>query len=229
MHDIWGSGKSFHAKDYKLRIPSVYHDFCRLEDGVIAIEFMDGVPLNTYLSTCKDKAARVELAHRILSFVLGSWSRGLVFADPHWGNFIVQQHDDTLAVVDFGTVHQVCEETELRMREVVQLIRAATSSANFFDAVRHCRLSRLYSDSVIHTLFPAYHLFNRVLLTDTTYHFDNDTLEEIHSLLKQIDNVRLQGVVPVTRCLLISISMFCYMDIDLHIKDLIEEDSPFMK
>ena len=74
---------------------------------VLSMEFIEGMPLNEWLKTGPDQAARDEIA-RILQkiFLRGLYELQCLHADPNPGNFIIGQ-DLSVGLVDFGCVKRL--------------------------------------------------------------------------------------------------------------------------
>ena len=82
-------------------IPAVVDGLSQADD-VVVMEYMEGTPAARYLRTAAEDQ-KAALCMSMVEFCLGSWSHGYVYADPHWGNFLVSA-SGRLQVLDFGNV-----------------------------------------------------------------------------------------------------------------------------
>ena len=144
----------------------------------------------------------------------------MVFADPHWGNFIVDPSGTRLGVVDFGSIHHVDPHNEMTMVEVLAAIDHATSLESFVSWMHKSRLREVCRDNVGEILFPTYSLFRRLLFVD--HHYNEQTRIDMKETLDNQDTDNLpdfQGTVPVTRMLYLTLSMLTYMDVTINVRD----------
>ena len=216
VYDIW-------KDDETIRVPKVLPAQC--DTGVIAMEYMPGVPLGKYVKTGATSHTVDVLADRIATFVLVTWSRGIVFADPHWGNFLVGDNTE-LQVVDFGTIYRMRDDvpTDLSLFQVYDLIRQATSRESFSSALRANVLSSIIPDieQACDDFFSVYSLFNSVIDGRTTL-FNAGVMERVQDLLNRDVNTPISpSFTAVTRSILMTINMLCHMNANANLGGIID-------
>jgi predicted unusual protein kinase regulating ubiquinone biosynthesis (AarF/ABC1/UbiB family) len=72
---------------------------------VLTMEYVEGLHLGPFLETRPDQALRNRHAEQILRAGLRTWYGGLVYADPHPGNYLFLP-DGRLGMIDFGCCHR---------------------------------------------------------------------------------------------------------------------------
>jgi len=103
-----------------LRIPQVATD---LSTGtVLSAEHLAGLPLNEWLQTKPDQAARDQVAQQLNDLFLEClYGFNRIHADPNPGNFIIGE-DLSVGLVDFGCVKQLDPVFAEGYRQLVQAI-----------------------------------------------------------------------------------------------------------
>jgi ubiquinone biosynthesis protein len=153
---------------------------------VLAEERVDGRKTSDIADLPKRRRAAV--ACRIARFVLEpAFERGVFYADPHPGNFLIQE-DGSLSVVDFGKVGRLTPEARRRV-------------ADMFLAIARCDPQRL-TDRLLEVAVPR-HPIDRDLITseiDRMLYVDvplenlrfGDALGELFQLVRR-HGLRLPG------------------------------------
>lgn len=220
---LWNTGRFAH---YGIRVARVLHDQC-LPGQAIAMVRLDGTVLNEYAATHmgavhQPTQAMDDISAQIVRFLMGTWSEGVVFADPHWGNFIVAP-SGCLQVLDFGSV-RVLEESatgECNFRQYIELIRASTSAGAFVQHAlhRHPDIFTKESAAALSRLMAEFHQ----LLWTGVVHFDRGIAERMREVLNETKVVGLPGTLACARMIIYMFMMFGYLRSRVHIRVLIEE------
>jgi ubiquinone biosynthesis protein len=96
--------------DDRVRIPRIYWDYTT--DGVITLERLAGLRINNVEALVRAGIDPVLVAHRSAEILLKQvFDHGYFHADPHPANFYVME-DSVIAIVDFGMVGYVDQETK---------------------------------------------------------------------------------------------------------------------
>jgi ubiquinone biosynthesis protein len=152
------------ANEQGFKIPDVIAEYSKAR--VLAEERVDGRKTSDLADLPKRR--RTALACRIARFVLEpAFERGVFYADPHPGNFLVQE-DGSLSVVDFGKVGRLTPEARRRV-------------ADIFVAIARCDPQRL-TDRLLQVTVPR-HPIDRDLITS-----------EIDRMLKLYVDVSLENL-----------------------------------
>jgi ubiquinone biosynthesis protein len=103
------------ASERGFKIPDVIDDYS--SERIITLTHFEGRKTNE-LETF-GKRRRVSISRRIARFILEpAFERGVFYADPHSGNFLIQD-DGSLAAVDFGMVGRLTPEARRRVADVL--------------------------------------------------------------------------------------------------------------
>jgi predicted unusual protein kinase regulating ubiquinone biosynthesis (AarF/ABC1/UbiB family) len=204
-----------------VQIPEVFAPACA--EGVLAMSYMTGTPMHRHVGPEPlPLPAGVEMdtiGERIVDFVLGTWSHGLVFADPHWGNFLVGS-DGTLQVVDFGTVYTTPAEddSQLTLQDVCDFVQAAGDRTAFGAALSAHPVSGYMDDMdrACADFFDTYSFFHDIM-DGEIHHFDPALYSRVQDLLDvDIKSYMTPCFTAITRALLMTVGMLCYMDVDVN-------------
>ncbi|MDF2158282.1 AarF/UbiB family protein [Algoriphagus sp. CAU 1675] len=91
-----------------LRFPVYYDELS--SDRIITMDWMNGVHIKEWLETNPSQKSRNQIGQALWDFYHHQVHNLMqVHADPHPGNFIIQD-DDTLGIIDFGCVKVIPEE-----------------------------------------------------------------------------------------------------------------------
>jgi ubiquinone biosynthesis protein len=109
--------------DLRVYIPRVYWDLTTRQ--VITMERVSGIKINELESLDRSKINRRGVAENLMHFALRQvFEFGFYHADPHPGNFFVQQ-DGSLAVMDFGMVGRLTSQTKRTFLGIAVAIQRA--------------------------------------------------------------------------------------------------------
>jgi predicted unusual protein kinase regulating ubiquinone biosynthesis (AarF/ABC1/UbiB family) len=202
-----------------IQVPVVLASAC--DAGVLAMSYMPGTPLHRYVGKHRiplpTGVEMTTLADRLVDFVIGTWSHGLVFADPHWGNFLVGEQG-ALQVVDFGAVFTLQDEGELTLPEVHHLVQEAGAAASFRTALAaHPVSSRTDLDQACTDFFPLYSFFHTIM-DGSSHSFDEDLMAHLQPLLESdMKSYVTPGFTAVTRSLLMTVAMLSHMTVAVNL------------
>jgi predicted unusual protein kinase regulating ubiquinone biosynthesis (AarF/ABC1/UbiB family) len=102
-------------------VPAVCEAYC-CED-IVATEYVDSERLFDVVRR-GDTTVNTTLMHSLARFLEAGWRAGKLYADPHWGNLLVETTADArLVVVDFGNIVET--RAEVHYASVYRLIQAA--------------------------------------------------------------------------------------------------------
>ncbi|WP_162419170.1 ABC1 kinase family protein [Cyclobacterium roseum] len=91
-----------------LKFPNYYEELS--SPRIITMDWMEGLHLREWLATAPDQAAKNKVGQALWNFYHHQVHElKQVHADPHPGNFIIQE-ENKLAVIDFGCVKVIPEE-----------------------------------------------------------------------------------------------------------------------
>lgn len=100
------SAACYHIED--LKFPNYYEELS--SPRIITMDWMEGLHLKEWLATGPDQAAKNKVGQALWNFYHHQVHElKQVHADPHPGNFIIQE-ENKLAVIDFGCVKVIPEE-----------------------------------------------------------------------------------------------------------------------
>lgn len=126
------------AKEHGFKVPDVVDEYSK--NRVLTEERVEGRKPSEVADL--PKRSRAVVARRIARFVLEpAFERGVFYADPHPGNFLIQE-DGSLSVIDFGKVGHLTPEARRRV-------------ADMFVAVARCDAQRL-TDRLIEITAPGH-------------------------------------------------------------------------
>jgi predicted unusual protein kinase regulating ubiquinone biosynthesis (AarF/ABC1/UbiB family) len=118
-----------------IRIPAVYHDWCR--PRVLVVEEMTGASFEEMAEEASE-AERQRYGEIIYRFCYGSLHRFRLFnADPHPGNYLFPG-DGSVAFLDFGSVKVFPSAVRAAIIRIVEAVIAADRKA-LADALRHAQ------------------------------------------------------------------------------------------
>ena len=115
------------AGDPEIIIPTVVLEWCG--PGVLTTDWRPGHGLEAWLATAPPPTARNRLGEALFRFYVGTLYRhGLLHADPHPGNYGVQD-DGRVVIYDFGCVRQFDAATVRAFAALVSAVRDDDLSA----------------------------------------------------------------------------------------------------
>lgn len=96
--------RSIWSGDAEVRIPRVHRELSGKR--TITMELASGLRLSEMAA--RDRAERGRAGATLYRFVYASWLRhGLLYADPHPGNFLFRPEEGTVWILDFGCIQEL--------------------------------------------------------------------------------------------------------------------------
>ena len=224
MGALWNTGE---FASHGVRVPVVLDERCRRLPTAIAMTRMEGDVLSAYAKrhVVDEQPSQdlVAVAHQFVRFLFGTWSKGIIPADPHWGNFIVSPAGN-LQVVDFGSVRKVAADTECEcdFDGYVGLIRDATSPDVFVERALE-RHPTVFSRANATGLGELFTLFHDLLWSGTAVSFDPSVSERLREAFDKVRIDGMPGTLACARMVSYMSMMLGYMRVTLQVSDFVHE------
>ena len=85
-------------------IPNIYPEMCR--DNILITEYIDSIDMKTFIKCSQND--KNKFGYDLVRFIYENiFIHKLLYADCHYGNFLVTKIDNKLCVVDFGHVEYI--------------------------------------------------------------------------------------------------------------------------
>lgn len=95
--------------DFEYRVPKIYEEMST--ERVLTMSYERGVPLRSWIQSEPNMEMRIDIAHAILDLYFHEFFEwGLVQTDPNWGNFLVDEENHNLVLLDFGATRRYSRE-----------------------------------------------------------------------------------------------------------------------
>lgn len=109
--------------DPVLTVPAVVEEHC--SDGILAMEFLPGVPVDRLAQADVPQALRDHVATALSRLAVHEFFRmQLVQTDPNFGNYLFDASSGRIALVDFGATEAVTPQRVDQLRALGRALRA---------------------------------------------------------------------------------------------------------
>ena len=191
MYEIWND------IDF-VKIPYIYPELCR--GNILISEYVDSIDLKTFIKQGSQEEKNI-FGYNLIRFIYENiFIHKLLYADCHYGNFLVCKQNNKLCVIDYGHVEQISQYTYKYLKKIIYALKNKNKSKFF----QYCyKLKLLCKNSSIEEkakdeLYKQFYTMLEPFIVEKKFTFSMEWIQTIEKS-RNFDLIRQWGF-PVELC-----------------------------